>query len=98
MNWIGHSEICMISESFVISLRLSMIFPSLISSPLALAIFIGISCYKTKQTMLGRDMYKENICNEMLLRSRMITNIFVATMSLKAKLFITPNQKSGERF
>ena len=70
MNWIGHPAVWMIIISVVIILSLSMIFPILMSLPLAMAIFVGISCYMIKLTMLGSDMDKENICNEMLLRSR----------------------------
>ena len=69
MNWMGHPTVWMI-VSVVIILSVSMIFPTLMSLPLAMAIFIGISCYIIKLTMLGSDMDKENVCNEMLLSSR----------------------------
>jgi hypothetical protein len=65
----GHPTVWMIIVSVVIILSLSMIFPTLMSLPLSMAIFIGIS-YIIKLTMLGSDMDKENICNEMLLSSR----------------------------
>jgi hypothetical protein len=70
MKLMGHPTVWMIIVLVVIILSLSMIFPTLMSLPLAMAIFIGISCYIIKLTMLGSDMDKENICNEMLLRSR----------------------------
>jgi hypothetical protein len=50
-----------------------------------MAIFIGSSYYITKQTMLGRDMAKENICNEMLLRSRISYGYISCDHEFKSK-------------
>lgn len=85
MNLMGHQTVWMIIVSVVISLSLSMILPSFISLPLAMAIFIGSSYYITKQTMLGRDMTKENICNEMLLRSRISYGYITCDHEFKSK-------------
>ena len=53
----------------VISFSLYIIFPFFISIQLAMAILIGISCYLTQQTILGRGMGRDTIYNGML-RSR----------------------------
>jgi hypothetical protein len=87
MNWMGHQTVGMIIVSVVISLSLSMILPSFISLPLAMAIFIGISCYITKQTTLGRDMAEKNICNEMLLRSRISYEYISCDHEFKSKAY-----------
>ena len=99
MNLMGHQTVWMIIVSVVISLSLSMILPSFISLPLAMAIFIGSSYYITKQTMLGRDMAKENICNEMLPRSRISYGYISCDHEFKSKACHYCRSKiQGEKF